>query len=243
LRDCAFTLAASVEQEFAYRDWLEEEKGKRREARQRGQSYPDLPAALRRKTKTVDDRAFKRYMRWLDRPWRQRWDRNTKIQLAHALIETLLIESSGGWFDIKQAPRGSLENGTFQTPWVIGLSEEARALIEDQHARAELLSPPHRPMLCQPAPWRWDVALGRYVGGYRHLPGELIHAREHQHTAALPDPLSPETIWAINAIQNTPWRINRRVFEVMQTVSEYPAGFADLVPRADPEPQPDWFPG
>jgi hypothetical protein len=59
LRDCAFTLAASVEQEFAYRDWLEEEKGKRREARQRGQSYPDLPAALRRKTKKVDAKAFK----------------------------------------------------------------------------------------------------------------------------------------------------------------------------------------
>jgi DNA-directed RNA polymerase len=242
LRKCAFTLAASVEQEFAYRDWLEEEKGKRRAARQRGQSYPDLPAALRRKAKKVDARSFRRYMRWLDRPWRQGWDRNTKIQLAHALIERLLMESSGGWFEIRPASRGSLENGTFETPWVIELSEGALKLLEDQQARAEFLNPPHRPMLCRPAPWRWDVALGQYVGGYYHLTSELIHASKHQHTAALPDPLSPETISAINAIQNTPWRVNRRVFEVMQRVSEYPAGFAGFVPRAEDEPQPARFP-
>jgi DNA-directed RNA polymerase len=125
---------------------------------------------------------------------------------------------------------------------VIRLTPEAKALIEDQHARMEIMTPSRRPMLCQPRSWEWDDARGRYVGGYYQLPDNgRIHGWGSTHTAVLTRPFSEETLQATKILQDTPWQINRSVFEVMQAamLGGLPA---KLVPPADSKPLPDYFP-
>jgi DNA-directed RNA polymerase len=54
-----------------------------------------------------------------------------------------------------------------------------------------------------------------YAGGYYTIPTELIKAGVHRHTAALPHAISREMLGAVNAVQATPWRINRFIAETM----------------------------
>ena len=153
-------------------------------------------------------------------------------------------------------------SGLKKTWKVIKLSDAAREMIEDEHTRLEIMRPPHRPMLCQPKPWQWEDAPptplgddgepdddveevtgpGRYVGGYLHLSTDLIHNGPHRHTAALRDPLSEETLRAINTLQDTPWQINRAVYDVMREAMEAGSRLGGLLPPAEPEFLGDLFP-
>jgi hypothetical protein len=78
LTSCARTLAASIEQEVAFRSWVTEERDNRREARKLGKPYRDLYEALRRSTKTINARTFRR----IERLWREPWSETDKLQLG-----------------------------------------------------------------------------------------------------------------------------------------------------------------
>lgn len=76
-----------------------------------------------------------------------------------------------------------------------------------------------------------------YDGGYYSLDTRLIKSGMNGHTAALADPVSDAVLSAINAVQRTPWRINRRVLAVLRALAAEGAALAGL-PGADPEPLP-----
>jgi DNA-directed RNA polymerase len=226
LTGCARSLTATIEQEVAFQSWVDEERENKREAKKLGKPYRDLYEAMRRSVKTVNNRAFTKWMSRLDRLWRQGWDERDKFKLGSALIK-YMVEHSGGHFALDLQPR----SGKWQV--VIKLSPEAYAIIEDAHARAEVMCPTRRPTLCQPDPWRW--ADERYVGGYYHLlPGDLIRGHAGKHTADLTNPISTETLQALNTLQNTPWRINGRVYNVMREAWQGGINLGDdLMPPAE----------
>ena len=231
LTACARSLATSIEQEVAFRSWVAEERANKREARKLGKPYRDLHEAMCRAVKVVNNRAFTIWMNRLNRLWRQGWDERDKIKLGSALIK-YMVEHSGGHFKL------DLQRRSGKWPVVIKLSPAAYEIIEDAHARAEVMCPTRRPMLCQPDPWRWDDEQKRYVGGYYHLlPGDLIHGHAGKHTADLTNPFSAETLQAINTLQSTPWQINRRVFDVMREAWQGGINLGpDLMPPAEGQP-------
>lgn len=76
-----------------------------------------------------------------------------------------------------------------------------------------------------------------YSGGYYLHNRPLLSPGLNSHTAALERPFSDETLAAVNAVQNVPWRVNTAVLETMRTawVMNWPiAG----MPRPDKEPLP-----
>jgi DNA-directed RNA polymerase len=149
LTSCVRSLVASIEQEVAFRSWVDEERSNKREARQLGKPYRDLYEALRRSTKTINSRTFRRWMTRINRLWRQGWSEEDRMQLGCALVE-YLIDHSGGYFE-KVISRHSGKTQTY-----VVLSPAAREIISDQHARAEVMNPSRWPMLCQPKPWKWE---------------------------------------------------------------------------------------
>ena len=70
-----------------------------------------------------------------------------------------------------------------------------------------------------------------YDGGFYLERGGLVRAGLNIHSASLDNPFSEETLTAINNLQNTPWRINRAVLEIM-----HPAYFGGLVIGDMPPP-------
>lgn len=55
----------------------------------------------------------------------------------------------------------------------------------------------------------------KYEGGYYILDNQLIRTGVHTHTQALENPMSQETLDALNRVQRTPWRVNGWLLDVM----------------------------
>lgn len=55
----------------------------------------------------------------------------------------------------------------------------------------------------------------QYDGGYYLIKQDLIRTATHNHTMALDNPISAETLKALNVLQRTPWRVNRWLLDVM----------------------------
>jgi DNA-directed RNA polymerase len=90
--------------------------------------------------------------------------------------------------------------------------------LDVRHNRCSLHSPHYLPMVVEPKPWTTP-----YNGGYletRAMRLRLIHSRRvnKNYLSELAQEPMPMVYGAINALQATPWRINRAVLTVMRDV-------------------------
>lgn len=94
-------------------------------------------------------------------------------------------------------------------------TEAVHKWLEQQHARCELLSPIHLPMIVTPRPWT-----SPHKGGYiTKSPGNrLIKQANRKYHEQLRDVDMPAVYDAVNAVQSTPWRINCRLYEVVKEI-------------------------
>lgn len=76
-----------------------------------------------------------------------------------------------------------------------------------------------------------------YVGGYYLIKEPLVRGGINKHTAADEDALSQRTLDAVNVVQSTPWRINRRVFDVMAEIQRSGSALGGL-PTTEAKPIP-----
>ncbi len=80
-----------------------------------------------------------------------------------------------------------------------------------------------------------------YQGGYTVIKQDLLRAGMHGHTATLKDPVSAAHLTALNTLQDTPWRINTFVLDVMRDLWLGGRGLGGL-PMADDMPLPQNLP-
>lgn len=113
---------------------------------------------------------------------------------------------------------------------VIRPTEACRDWLERQHARCEILEPIHLPMVVRPRAWRTP-----FWGGYlTKRPGlRLVKQWSDPYHDELKWVDMPEVYRAVNNVQNTPWRINRAVLDVMRQVWDGGGSLGGLPPRED----------
>ncbi|UUY00961.1 DNA-directed RNA polymerase [Sphingomonas sp. J315] len=158
-----------------------------------------------------------------------------KIHLGTMVLETL-IEATG-LFEVDLThirPR--------DRAYVIRPTELVEDWLERQHARCELLSPMLLPMIVRPKRWR-TPKVGGYLGSRRvaHAGRQdtglsshrIVKSSSKTHQSLLAETSMPLVYEAVNHIQETPWRINRRVLEVMREVWDGGGTLAGLPPRED----------
>lgn len=93
-------------------------------------------------------------------------------------------------------------------------SPEVIEWIEKQHGYCELLTPFRLPMLVKPLPWTTP-----FDGGYldrRVAPLTLVKTRNRAYLEDLANVDMPGVYSAVNALQDTPWRINAFVLDVLR---------------------------
>ncbi|MET3835698.1 hypothetical protein ABIB58_001031 [Brevundimonas sp. UYEF29] len=151
------------------------------------------------------------------------YDLKTRLRTGFHLIN-LLCDSTGLFVIDEDNQHGK---------WV-RTTEAARRWLEDQHARCELLEPIHLPMIIPPRPWS-----SPFKGGYlTRSPGQRLvkqSYRPYHDDLAAHD--MPAVYAAVNAIQNTAWRINQPVFAVMKEIWDNGGQLGGL-PARDPRPIP-----
>ncbi|MGS1015430.1 DNA-directed RNA polymerase [Allosphingosinicella humi] len=114
--------------------------------------------------------------------------------------------------------------------YILRATEPVRKWLVDQHSRSALLSPILLPMIIRPKRWRSPSS-----GGYlRKLPGRgLVKSADPEYQARLRNADLTKVYEAVNHIQETPWRVNRKVLEVMRRVWDEGGLLGGLPARED----------
>lgn len=154
------------------------------------------------------------------------WPKRDMILVGSKLVE-LFIESTG----LAQI----IEQSGVKEPDRVELTDEARAWIEKEGRTCELLAPTYMPTLIPPKPWTTPFDGGYWTGRARRL--KLIKSPNRAYLAELEEQEMPIVYGAVNALQDTAWHLNARVYEVMSTLWDEQST-TGVVPLADAEPAP-----
>lgn len=151
-----------------------------------------------------------------------------RSRVGQKLIE-LMAQSTGLCEIVKQS------EGRHKSRLVVRATETAQKWLETQHARCELLSPVHLPMIVPPKPWTDPTDGGYYNRKIGHL--KLVKTRNRNYLEEVRQTDMPIVYRAINALQETPWRINKSVLAVMREVWDNGGELGGL-PARDDKPLP-----
>lgn len=154
------------------------------------------------------------------------WDKETKLRVGMKLIE-LVVEYTG-LIELVTVSEG--KNSSVH--YVMG-TQMARDWMAKQHEHCQLLSPLHLPMLCKPNEWETPLA-----GGYFTHQMNMVKTPNKNYLSELEHHDMPIVYSGLNALQNTSWRVNKRILEVMEQLWELGGDRAGL-PHKDPRPLPN----
>ena len=94
------------------------------------------------------------------------------------------------------------------------------------------IAPVYQPCVVPPKPWIGVVGGGYWAKGRRPLP--LIRLGSKSAVARYEDVYMPEVYDAVNIIQNTPWKVNKKVLEVVNMVEKLNNTPIDDIPQMEP---------
>lgn len=151
---------------------------------------------------------------------------NEKVTVGTKLIE-IAIEQTGLW-TVAQTPRSR------GYAYTIAPSEALQVWLDKQHARCSILEPINMPMVVRPRRWRSPS----YGGYLTPRPGNrFIKQRNKAYHEELRSVDLDPVYASVNHIQDTPWRVNKRILELMEKVWDEGGCLGGLPPRHD-EPLP-----
>ncbi|UAW58394.1 RNA polymerase [Escherichia phage vB_EcoA_ASO2B] len=94
------------------------------------------------------------------------------------------------------------------------------------------IAPVYQPCVVPPKPWTGVVGGGYWAKGRRPLP--LIRLGSKSAVARYEDVYMPEVYDAVNIIQNTPWKVNKKVLDVVNMVEKLNKTPIDDIPQMEP---------
>ena len=143
------------------------------------------------------------------------WPKTDRLHIGVKLIE-LVIEATG-YFRVYNAKSGRHVR-TYVAP-----TERVLEWIHKQIDTYALLLPDRYPTIIPPKPWEGETG-----GGYYTLPDLPLVSSRDRETRTMPRPREqmPAIYASLNALQATPWTVNRRVLDVALAVWEAGGGRA-----------------
>lgn len=139
------------------------------------------------------------------------WDRDVQMKIGKVLIE-LVIESTGVLVGKKRYKEGSKQRQEYLEP-----TERFYDLVEKAGQFIAEAIPVYLPTVVPPVQWDTDnlVAGGYFTKNIRPYPIIKRAKREWLDDFA---ETSHNTVAAINAIQDTPWRVNKEILEAVEFI-------------------------
>ncbi|OCJ67957.1 hypothetical protein A6U97_04445 [Agrobacterium tumefaciens] len=178
-------------------------------------------------------RAMTKHAKHKGAEW-QDWSVEGKTAVGLKLIE-IVVEATGLFETVRQS------EGVNNTNIYVVATKETMEWLATENSRLAPLSPVYLPTLVPPRPWTSPFRGGYWSGRVRHL--RLIKTGNRQYLTDLDSIEMPRVYHSVNAMQNTAWNINRRVYDVMVSLWDNRSTLACL-PQADDielPVKPDWL--
>jgi DNA-directed RNA polymerase len=153
------------------------------------------------------------------------WDQTSRVKLGLRLID-FVVEGTGLIEIVKIAKSAK------DTPYYVVATPGTMEWLEKANARCELLAPMLLPMVVQPKAWTTPLN-----GGYLTHRTSLIKVRNEAYLSELREVEMPAVYSAINALQETRWRINKGILGALKTVWDSGQSLGKL-PTRDSLPVP-----
>ena len=111
---------------------------------------------------------------------------------------------------------------------LVGPTQKLVDYMENAHEQAEKLFPLMLPMVCPPKPWT-----GPYDGGYLtdNISLKLVKTRNKAYLQDLESEDIEPVLKAVNAVQETPWKINQPMLRVIRELWQGNVSIGKLPPR------------
>jgi len=192
------------------------------------EQFPKLLAVMQRRVKTWTRQSVRRASKRMKElsDFGGKWDRRQRRACGAKLL-SILLEHTDLFEVVNRRSKRKKHNSNY-----LRVTPKWLDVIHAMDRDIEILTPMFQPMVVPPLRW----APGER-GGYQHLskytdllihkPGQVKVADDHD----------PQVYDAVNTVQSTPWRINKRVLEVMDQVWAAGGGYAGI-PPVEPDPLP-----
>lgn len=176
-------------------------------------------------------RVLLRAMAKFEISWKE-WSTNDKFHVGSKIID-LLIQSTG----LVQLARNTERNNT-----TIYL-EATDALVEklnEWRENGEVTHPERQPMVCPPKPWTTPFDGGYYT---KRLRSNMVKTMLRGHQVELAGADMEPVYRAVNALQDTPWKINTRMLDIINQVWDAGLEVGDMASRLliPKEPEPEFI--
>jgi len=149
-----------------------------------------------------------------------------KVSIGTKCIE--IVNEATGLFTIEKVKRAK------GYAYAVRPTETLQTWLDKEHARCALLEPIHMPMIVRPRRWR-----SPHYGGYltKRYGNRFIKQRNRAYHDELRNTDLTRVYDSVNHIQDTPWRVNRRILEVLEAVWNGGGSLGGL-PQRDDDPLP-----
>lgn len=165
-----------------------------------------------------------------------RWQGVGGLKLGVFLL-SLFQEAHPGWMEKGEDHKVTVANGKRKVKkhTYLRLTDQAREWIAQRDAFLEVLTPMYMPMVVPPRPWSPGQAGGYLYDLYDD--SSVVRTGSSRHQRRVQEADMPIVYEALNRVQETPWRINKRVLAVVREIMERGGGMAGL-PSTEPVPEP-----
>ncbi len=171
---------------------------------------PWLLKAIRERFKSANSIHHRRVLNALAKRYEidlgEKWPEVEALHVGAALV-TLVIERTG-LFEVVQDQISGKEKRTTIQP-----TAQTLEWVRQRDASAQFLFPTYMPTVVAPRPWTTPTNGGYHFGLARRL--KLVKNRNRGYQAELRNWDMPAVYESVNALQATPWSVNRRILGYM----------------------------
>ena len=156
------------------------------------------------------------------------WSTTQRLHVGMYLLQVIINETN-------LVEKRRIVRKNKRTDWLVP-TEETKKFIYDRNTSLETLSPYYLPTIIKPKEWK-----SSYGGGYHtaHItPYPLIKTREKKYLEEIKDRPMPQVYASINAMQNTPYKINKPILELIEHLWETGSTLGGLPSSKDAELPP-----
>ena len=154
------------------------------------------------------------------------WNERTRFLVGSKLVET--IREVTGIVEMPMVREGK------QTVRYLSLSADTKEKLEEVRDMLSSMSPALMPCIIPPKPWTSTRDGGYHSGLFRRL--NLIKTWSGELVEELDNMDMSQVLAAVNSIQNTAWRVNLRVLEVLEEAIASEQGIGKLPSRLEEVP-------